>query len=440
MARGLAAWLIVLSTCGAAAAHAQTTVETPLLELNTRDGKTRRIDASSDADFDAALTRALGSGDHSFTTRELDATLNRLVDELKRNRPRASPQLIVFLYPGRVSPERLKTLSEVTVDVELVVDPCDRSVCDDAIATEIELVGRAVQHQTVQLSRVKLVYGTLIVRALVSTHDADNRELRLPMARVIQAGARPGGGHAMLAELAHSADAFEPLVAKAIVRQAQLRRVELARPPQIARSGGSAQVALHIHGDRSRVEQQVLDALAAATLALRQNPTTPAETTIDVAVDIASRGQATRRFQAPATQVGLYLDGKLSVQSLLSTYVHEAPAAKDATVLSFSDADTHSANPDGEGASDADAVAVLSANMAKLAPCVRAEAERDPRFGGVTLVVRWMQDGHVPSATVKGAAPHGELARCLDNAARGIALPRFSGAPRTIEFPIQLRR
>ena len=101
-----------------------------------------RIDAPKDS-FDADLDAALG-GAQGFSTKPLEQIEDRIRAELRRDRPRASPRLIVFLYPGRVSAEKLKAMREINVDIELVMDPCDRSVCNEAVAKHIELVGRAV--------------------------------------------------------------------------------------------------------------------------------------------------------------------------------------------------------------------------------------------------------------------------------------------------------
>src|SRR5947209_884139 len=134
--------LLVLS----GAAHAQSNKETTLLQDDLQNNRRTKIDAPKD-DLDAQLDAALG-GPAGFSTRELEKIEDRIRNELKRDRPRATPRLIVFLYPGRISAEKLKSMAEVDVDIELVMDPCDRNVCREAVAKHIELVGRAVAQPT----------------------------------------------------------------------------------------------------------------------------------------------------------------------------------------------------------------------------------------------------------------------------------------------------
>src|SRR5262249_6730236 len=134
-----------------------------------------------EADLDAALGSAIGSGERSFSTQVLDGVEQKLLAEEKRERPRATPGLIIFLYPGRVSAEKLRSLSEVFVDIELVIDPCERSVCKEAMAKQIELVGRAVGKPLLATARYKLVWKTLILHAATQFHDADVQEVRVPI-------------------------------------------------------------------------------------------------------------------------------------------------------------------------------------------------------------------------------------------------------------------
>src|SRR5689334_19220587 len=109
---------------------------TPLLEDDLRANRRKTIDAPKDQ-LDADLDAALG-GPQGFSTKALARIEDRLKEELRRDRPRASPRLVVFLYPGRVSAERLKAMREINVDMELTIDPCSRSVCDDALARHVE--------------------------------------------------------------------------------------------------------------------------------------------------------------------------------------------------------------------------------------------------------------------------------------------------------------
>ena len=436
--------LLAALAAGARPAGAQTT---PLLEVDLRAGKTTRIDAptdAADAELDAALGRALGSSGSSFSTRELERVEQKLVADLKRERPRATLELIVFLYPGRVSAERLKSMSEVNVDIELVIDPCDRAVCRDAVGRQIELVGRAVGRPVLETARYRLVWKSLILKTMTRFHDPESTEVRVPIGDCVAAATQPGGGRAWLDRAQRADTEYEPLVAKAIAREAARRRVSLEGPPRVSRSGGEATAEVKVRGDRSRAQRQVLDALAAEQAGMRTNSATPAATHLEVQLEIDQRGERPRRFRSLGQPVGLWIDGQLGAAALWATYVQEIRKDKGAQTLAFDDAEAqgHGAGAGG-GPSDADpaeAVAVLSQNFAPLGACARTEATRNPRFGGVTLVFRWMPSGaaaevHPKEAPLRG----GELARCLAAAMAGIALPHFSGAPREVEYPIRVR-
>jgi hypothetical protein len=432
---------------GPAAAQAQGGRETPLLEVDLRAGTKSAIDkrSAAESELDAALGQAIGAGERSFSTKVLEQIEERLVGELRRERPRATPGLIIFLYPGSVSAEKLRSLAEVAVDIELVIDPCERTVCREAVARHIELVGRAVQNPVVQTPRYKLSWKTLIIQASVPFHDTEHREYRVPIADCVAAAGRRGGGLAWLDARSKADTDYEPMVAKAISQAASRRRVSLGAPPLVNRSGDEASVHLRIHGDRIRFEQQVTDALAAAASGLRANPATPAKSEIEVRLEGAGGDAGGRLFRSMGPPVGLFLDGKLGRKELWSTYVIEAGKNKGAQVLAFNEGEARghpsagSTDLAGEP-DDAEAVAVLSAHFAPMRDCARAEAAKNSRFAGVTLVLRWQPDGRATEVTAKEAALRGgELARCLGQAVASIRLPRFGGAPRTIEFPIRVK-
>jgi hypothetical protein len=200
---------LVLLCCSVEAA--QPRKGTALMENDLRAGKKTRIDAAGgdalDAEMDAVLGRA-GAKSQSFSTKELEIIEQRLLGDLKRERPRATPHLIVFVYPGRITPEKLKVLSEVFVDLEILLDPCERSVCRDAVARHIELVGRAVGKAERQTRVYKLVFKTLILRTKVTFRDAEVDEFRVPMTEAVKAAGRSGGGRAWLDNMAHSTAQF----------------------------------------------------------------------------------------------------------------------------------------------------------------------------------------------------------------------------------------
>jgi hypothetical protein len=431
--------LIVLLLLGATA-RAQTAKETPLLEDDLQKNKRTRIDAPKDS-FDSALDSALG-GPAGFSTKQLEKIEDRLRDELRRERPRATPRLIVFLYPGRISPERLKSLSEVNVDVELVMDPCDRNVCRDAVAKHIELVGRAVGQPTVSGPGFKMVFQTLTLKTQTTLHDDEVTVYQVPIAACVQASQRAGGGLAWLSQQDKAEQDYEPIVIKAIARRAAERRVSLKSPPSVKRTGGAVDVHLAVRGDRSRTQQQALDALAAAEKGLRDNPKTPPTQELEIAVDTGMR-EGPRRFRAPGNPVGLYVDGRLSGGDLWSSYVAEV--RKDAQSMSFSDTEAShgvaaAGDADAPAPDDNEAIAVLSQNFSSLGACAKAEAARNHGFRGVTVTFQWTGQGRAEKVGVKEPALKGSpLVGCLAGAVGAIKLPRHNAAPRSIEYPIRLR-
>ncbi|HZS36739.1 MAG TPA: hypothetical protein VFF06_07935 [Polyangia bacterium] len=421
----------------AGVARAQPARETPLLQDDLQSNRRTKIDAPKD-DLDAQLDQALG-GPQGFSTKELERIEDKIRAELRRDRPRATPRLIVFLYPGRVSAEKLKSMSEVYVDVELTMDPCDRNVCKDAVAKHIELVGRSVGQPVLSAPGYKLIFKQLTLKTSTQMHDQEVDVYQVPIADCIAAAARPGGGVAWLNAQQHADQDYEPIVTKAIARRAAERRVSLEGPPQVVRASGEVDVTLKVRGDRNRVQQVVLDALAAAAIGLRDNPKTPAQSQLDVSVDLQMRGAEPRRFRSQGAPVGLYVDRRLDGGALWSNYVQELKKEKGAQRMSFDDANARG----GEEAPEPDdnaAIAVLSANFGALGGCARAEAARSPAFRGVTLTFRWLPSGKADGATVKEPAlKSAPVARCLQTALDAIRLPRFSGEPRAIEYPIRLK-
>jgi hypothetical protein len=96
--RALVAAIGLACACGVA--FADTSRETTLLQDDLAKNQRTRIDAPKDA-FDADLDAALG-GPQGFSTKPLEQIEDRIRAELRRDRPRASPRVILFLYPGRV--------------------------------------------------------------------------------------------------------------------------------------------------------------------------------------------------------------------------------------------------------------------------------------------------------------------------------------------------
>ncbi len=425
--------------CLGVGARGDGTRETTLLQDDLAKNQRTRIDAPTDA-FDADLDAALG-GPQGFSTKPLEQIEDRIRAELRRDRPRATPRLIVFLYPGRVSAERLKAMRDINVDIELVMDPCDRSVCKEAVAKHIELVGRAVGQPTLSGANWKLSFQTLTLKTSTTLHDEEVAVYQVPVAACIAAARKPGGGIAWLDAQAHADEAYEPIVTRAIARHAAEHRVALAGPPSVKRGASMVDVLVKVRGDRSRTQQQAIDAFAACAAGLRDNPKTPAQSALEVDVDTGMR-DGLRRFRAPGNSVGLYLDGQLSGGTLWTTYVAEVK--KGQRELSFDDAEASGRAPAGDADApdpdDNEVVALLSSNFAPLATCARAEAARNRAFHGVVVTFQWSGAGRAEKIDVKEAALRNTpLKSCLAGAIGALRLPRHNAAPRMIEYPIRVK-
>jgi hypothetical protein len=234
-----------------------------------------------------------------------------------------------------------------------------------------------------------------------------------------------------------------PIVTRAIARRAAERRVALMGAPSVQRSASEVDVQVKVRGDRARAETQVLDALSAIAAGLRDNPTTPAQSRLEVALETNQRGAEHRRFRSPGAPVALYLDRRLGGPELWSSYVEEVKAQQGAQRMGFSDeeASGHApAGPDAPEPDDNQALAVLAQNFSAIGACARAEAGRSRSFRGVTVGFRWLPSGRIEGAQAKQPKLRGSpVERCLRTALDGIRLPRFSGEPRTIEYPIRVK-
>ncbi|MEO6953779.1 MAG: hypothetical protein ABI321_18400 [Polyangia bacterium] len=430
------AWLFATVVVCGAPGLARADKPTPLLEDDLRANKRTTIDAPTDAD-DAALDTVLG-GPRGFSTQALGAAEDRLRAELKRDRPRTSPRLVVFMYPGRVSAERLKAMREVFVDIELTIDPCSRSVCDDALAHHIEMVGRAVEQPVVRTSEFSLVYKTLTLMAETDVRGEALITVSVPVADAIAASKKPGGGQALMDARRKAETDYVPLMTKAIAQRANGRRVPLAKPPSVARAAGSVDVTLAMPGERSRNDQHVLDGLAAIAEALATSPATPAQGRLEVNIEAESRSVGAARYRCPLDAAQRYARGEVDSKALLASYVEHVNDDKGAQRMNL--ADTPGADEGAPAPDDSEAVNAITASFSTVGGCAKAEAARNPKFHGVTVVVGWAADGRAASVDVKEPAlKSGALPGCLRSAFRNIALPRFSGATRIIEYPIKLK-
>jgi len=415
---------------------------TTLLQTDLTSGKKSKIDGGGGS-FDSELDAALG-GPQGFSTQELEKIENNIKKELQRDRPRATPRLIVFLYPGKITVEKLKSMTEIFVDIQLVMDPCERTVCKEAVARHIELVGRAVGAPTLQGPGHKLTWKNLSLETSVKMHDTELTVYKVPIADCIAASKKPGGGLAWLSSMDKAEQDYEPIVQKAIARRANARRVALVGAPQVTRGKDDVGVVLKAKGDRNRVQQQVIDAFAAAAEGLRENPKTPTQTQLELLLDVdGGRGSAPRRFRAPGNPVGLYLDRQLDGGALWASYVTEVKKQPGAASMSFDDAEASGRAPIGGDAGEPDdneVISLLSSNFGSIGGCAKAEAAKSSSFKGVTIVFKWNPDGKATGITTKESQyKSGALAGCLKNAIESLRLPRFSGGAREIEYPIRLK-
>ena len=435
--RVLVAAIGLVLVCGSG--RADTARETTLLQDDLAKNQRTRIDAPKDA-FDADLDAALG-GPQGFSTKPLEQIEDRIRAELRRDRPRATPRLIVFLYPGRVSAEKLKAMRDINVDIELVMDPCDRSVCKDAVGKHIELVGRAVAQPSVSGAGWRMSFQTLTLKTSTTLHDDEVSVYQVPIAECIAASKRAGGGVAWLDSQAHAEEAYEPIVTKAIARHAAEHRVALAGPPSVKRGASAVDVLVKVRGDRSRTQQQALDAFAACAAGLRDNPKTPAQQALEVDVDTGMR-DGPRRFRAPGNPVGLYVDGQMSGGDLWASYVAEVK--KGQQQLSFDEAEAGGRAPVADSSApdpdDSEAVAVLTSTFPSLAVCARGEVGRNKSFRGVVVTFQWTGAGRAEKIDVKEPALRSSpLKSCLSGVIGALRLPRHNAAPRTIEYPIRVK-
>ncbi len=435
-----APWVSVLCVLVGTTAHAQPAARpTPLLQDDLQSGKRTKIDAAKD-DLDSALDAALG-GPQGFSTRELEGIENKIRAELKRDRPRATPRLVVFLYPGKISVEKLKSMTEIFVDVELVMDPCERSVCREAVGKHIELVGRAIGQPSLAGQGYKLVFQSLTLKTQTQMHDTEVLIYKVPFKDCLAASQRPGGGVAWLASLEKADQDYEPIVVKAIARRAAERRVSLAGIPRVTRSPSEVDVVMHIKGDRARVQQQVTDALAAAALGLRDNPKTPASSRFEIELDAGMR-EGPRKFRSPGNPVSLYVDRKLDGGALWSSYVEEVKKQPGAARMTFDDAEARGGGGGGGDAEpdDNEVISLLAQNFPALGACAKTEAARSSSFRGVTISFKWLPSGQAQDIQPKEPAlKSAPIAGCIKQAISLIRFPRFSGGPRQIEYPIRVK-
>lgn len=434
----------ILMSCLLCAATATAQKSTPLLENDMSTGKSKKIDAPAD-DFDASLDAALG-GATGFSTKDLEAIVEKIRSELKRDRPRATPRIVMFLYPGKVTIEKLRAMREIYSDLEVIMDPCERSVCRDAVGRHIEIVGRAVGSGVVKGNGFTVTLRTLTLRTATQMHDTDVEVYSVPIADCIAAAKKSGGGAAWLDSRQKSDTDYVPIVTKAVQREANARRVSLSTVPAVSRSPAEVEVKLKAKGDRSRYEMQALDAFSAAIAGVRSNPASPSLDKVHLELNMDTQSPSgVRTFRISGSPIGQLLDKKLEGSVVWKSYVEEVKKGKDAGQrMEFSDDDAKGSAPAASGDApepdDNEAINTLAQNFTGLANCAREELRRNPKFSGLTLTFKWTPSGGADGVSVKeGPLQKSPVVGCLQKAMTAIHLPRFSGGARTIEYPIRVK-
>jgi hypothetical protein len=204
----------------------------------------------------------------------------------------------------------------------------------------------------------------------------------------------------------------------------------------VTRDRRTVQVTLKIHSHRVRYREHVPAALLAAAEALAGSSLTPPAARLRVEARVNQRGASVRVFTCDGHPLRLHRQGRLSKRELWATYIAEHK--REGTHFSFSDDDARS-GPATEAGPD-DTNEVLAARMDLLAPCLRAEAARNRRFKGVTLLFAVGPDGRARGLKLDKSGASSTLRRCLEQALAQIRFGRHGGPPRRVEYPIHIQR
>jgi len=413
---------------------------TKLLEVDLKTGARRNIDGGkpktrADKDLDAMLDGATGGS--AFSTQDLEKIEQALRRFLRTTRPRAMPRLLLFLYPGRISRGALKELREVLVDVELLVDPCGRSVCRESVAKTVELLGRSIKQATIRTRRYTIRFKAVTIRTVSDLHGSDPETFRFDADEVVQSG-QSGGGGKLIERLTRASQGYISQVTKDVSRRVKARRVALVGSPQVQRSGRLVTVSMAIRSDRTRLKTHVGGALIGAAEALARNPLTPPRSELKVVASVRFRKIERRSFSCMGEPVKLHLSGRLSQADLWSNYVTEHK--KGGTQLSFSDDEARGGTESvGGGLDEARVQEILAGHFSLLAPCLQAEAGRNRRFRGVTLSFAVASSGKATGVSTKERASK-QLKSCLESALGRVRFPRHGGAPRPVTYPMYIQR
>lgn len=411
---------------------------TSLLRVDLRTGRKTSIDKSGKRDsVDRALDRLLDkSTGKTFTTADLEKIERAIRRYIRTTRPRAAPRLLLFLYPGRISRARLKELREVLVDIDLVVDPCARTVCRDSVAKHLEIIGKSLKKAKIRTSSYVISFKSVTVRTSTRIGGTQYDIYSFKAGEVVKASKRSGGGRKLVRRVVGALAGYDRKMAKAAARQLKLRRVRLAKTPRISRTPSRVSVEIEIRSDRIRYRSHVLGALAGAMKALRSSSLTPSVVNIRVLARVRMRGTKLLSFRCGGHAVREYLDGRITSRALWSNYV-VAEKQKGAR-MTFSDSDARGGARVGSNEPDRTSE-ILSSHFRLLAPCLQRAAARSRRFKGVTLKFAVSGKGKAIRFSTKERSS-ARLKRCLKKSLGRIRFQRHGGAPRWVSYPMYIQR
>ena len=400
------------------------------MQLDLQTGRQLSIDGRgsgdrADADLDAALGDAFGQ---DFSTKELQQVASQVRRYLRAARPRAPAKMLLFLYPGRISRSGLNALREIAVDIELIVKPCARTVCNVAVGRHLDVLGRSMGSSQRRAGRHLVRFGRISVHTTTQFRRAERRTLTFSAAEVIKAGKSAGG--AQLIRQAQRARADYPRrLQRRLMRQARSRRLRFDRSPRIARHGQTVDVALWIKSDRVRVRSDVMAALRCLAHALGAE-TGPQSGEVVVSARVSKR-EPPRRFHSTVAALIEHASGKLSTAELWSSYVGEQ--RRDARRMSFATDD------DAEPADRPDRTPeILAAKTAAFAPCLTRELRINPKFRSTTLDFAITRLGSAHDLKLSGAGASLRLKSCLAKVLSRIRFGRIA-APRRVRYPLSIQ-
>lgn len=416
---------------------------TKLLEVDLKTGSRHRIDAggpttAADKDLDSLLDKATGGS--AFSTDDLERIEKALRRFLDAARPRAMPRLLLFLYPGRISRTSLRELREVKVEIDMLVDPCSRSVCAESVGKTLELVGRSIRQSVLRTSRYTVRFGAVTIRTTTEMQGEHYDVFRFEADEVVAAGQRAGGGAALVSRTLQQTESYGRQMTQEIVKRLKLRRVQLAKSPSVERGPRSASVEIEIRSDRVRYQGDVFASLLGAAEALRTSPLTPPSVSLQVVAAVPLRTVEHKSFRCSGQPLGLFLDGRLTQAELWSTYIVEK--TKGGTRMTFDDGEASGTKSveDGGDAGDDRTSEILAAHMRLMSPCLVAEASRNRSFKGVTLTFVVTSSGQASQVGASEGGLSATLKSCLQTALGQIRFQRHRGAPRQVSYPMFIRR